>query len=160
MPPSGRKLVFGGLATTQQDLDARLVLNAAEGTALGIAWFFALHMLQPPERRKVLVLDDPVSVFDGPNLAGFVSTLRSFTRLTRPEQIIVTTHDDVIASLLVEELGPVEQWPPAATLLRCERDQDDRSVVHHLATTDPAPSFESEIERLGLGITPSTAGSS
>lgn len=153
MPPSGRKLVFGGLATTQQDLDARLVLNSAEGTALGIAWFLALHMLQPPERRAVLVLDDPVSVFDAPNLGGFVSTLRAFVRLTRPEQVIVTTHDDVAASMLVEELGPVEQWPPAVTLLRCERGEDDRSIVRELPTVTPAPSLEDEIERLGLQYT-------
>lgn len=153
MPPSGRRLVFGGLATTQQDLDARLVLNAAEGTALGIAWFLALHMLQPPERRAVLVLDDPVSVFDAPNLGGFISTLRAFVRLTRPEQVIVTTHDDVTASLLAEELGPVEQWPSAVALLRCERGEDDRSIVRELQTVAHASSLEDEVERLGLRLT-------
>jgi len=150
MPPSGRKLVFGGLATTRQDLDARLVLNAAEGTALGIAWFLALHMLQPPERRAVLVLDDPVSVFDAPNLAGFISTLRAFVRLTRPEQVIVTTHDDVLGSLLAEELGPVEHWPAGVALLRCERGENDRSIVRELPTVTPTSSLEDEIERLGL----------
>lgn len=157
MPPSGRKLVFGGLATTQQDLDARLVLNAAEGTALGIAWFLALHMLQPPERRAVLVLDDPVSVFDAPNLGGFISTLRAFVRLTRPDQVIITTHDDVTASLLVEELAPVEGWPSAVALLRCERGDDDRSIVRELPTVAAVSSLKDEIERLGLQRISSTA---
>jgi hypothetical protein len=34
VPEKGRNIVLGGLATTQPELDARLVLNAAERTAL------------------------------------------------------------------------------------------------------------------------------
>ena len=72
VPDKGRKVVLGGLATSQPDLDARLVLNSAERTALGIAWFLALHLLQHEERRSVLVLDDPISPFDAPNQAGLI----------------------------------------------------------------------------------------
>lgn len=58
---------------------------------LGLAWFLALHMLQPKKRRAVLVLDDPTSAFDSLNTAGFTSTLRALTRLLRPEQVVIAT---------------------------------------------------------------------
>lgn len=124
-----REIVLGGLATSRPDLDARLLLNSAERTALGLAWFLALHMLQPRERRRVLVLDDPISGFDGPNQAGFVSTLRTFVRLVRPDQLFVATHDDLVAASLMEELGPVDGRPSSVAGLRCQRDADDLSVV-------------------------------
>jgi wobble nucleotide-excising tRNase len=147
-------VVFGALATKREDLDARLVLNAAEGAALGIAWFLALHMLQPAERRQVLVLDDPVSLFDGPNLAAFISTLRAYARLTKPEQVVIATHDDVVAAMLAEELSPIEGWPESVSLLRCERDRNDRSVIRVQATPEQCSSFEHEIEQLALDHAP------
>jgi wobble nucleotide-excising tRNase len=55
---------------------------------VGVAWFLALHLLQPAERRRVLVLDDPTSGFDTVNRGGFIATLRAFARLTRPEQLL------------------------------------------------------------------------
>jgi hypothetical protein len=137
VPDEGRKIVFGGLATSQAGLDARLVLNSAERTALGLAWFLALHLLQPVERRRVLALDDPTSVFDHANQGAFVTTLCTFLRLTRPEQVVVSTHDDALASLLAEELAPTESWPLAVGRIRCQRDSRDCTEIHTewIATT-------------------------
>ena len=129
VPESGRRLVLGGLSTSQPDLDARLVLNSAERNVLGVAWFLALHLLQPAERRRVLVLDDPTGSFDAVNQAGFVATLRAFARLTRPDQLVAVTHDDVLAAVLAEELAPVDDWPTGATRIRCQRDADDGSTA-------------------------------
>jgi len=42
--------------------------------SLGLASFMALHLLQPPNRRRVLVMDDRVSVFDSANQTGFLSS--------------------------------------------------------------------------------------
>jgi len=145
-----RQIVLGGLATSRPDLDARLLLNSAERTALGLAWFLALHMLQPRERRRVLVLDDPISGFDGPNQAGFVSTLRTFVRLVRPDQLFVATHDDIVAATLVEELGPVDGHPSSVASLRCQRDADDLSVVIPAPETERARSVADSSALLGL----------
>jgi energy-coupling factor transporter ATP-binding protein EcfA2 len=122
-----RKLVLGGLATPRADLDARLLLNAAERHVVGIAWFLALHLLQPEDRRRILVLDDPTSGFDAVNQAGYVTTLRAFARLTRPDQIIMVTQDDGLAAILAEEFAPVDDWPTASKRVRCLRDADDGS---------------------------------
>jgi hypothetical protein len=150
IPDAGRKVILGGLATSDEKLDARLVLNSAERTALGLAWFMALHLLQPASRRRVLVMDDPVSVFDAANQAGFTSTLRAFIRLTRPEQVVVAVHDDTVATLLAEELAPVDGWPSAVTRLRCQRDPKDFSVVRAEWTSVESRSIAEEAERLRL----------
>jgi energy-coupling factor transporter ATP-binding protein EcfA2 len=74
MSSGARRVVLGGLATERDDLDARLLLNSAERTVVGLSWFCALHMLQPPEHRRVLVMDDPTAGFDNAkNTAGFAS---------------------------------------------------------------------------------------
>jgi energy-coupling factor transporter ATP-binding protein EcfA2 len=150
IPDAGRKVVLGGLATPDEKLDARLVLNSAERTALGLAWFMALHLLQPPERRRVLVMDDPASVFDSANQAGFTSTLRAFARLTRPEQVVVAVHDDAVAAVLAEELAPVDGWPAAVTRVRCQRDPMDFSVVSAEWTSEESRSIAEEADRLRL----------
>lgn len=151
VPDKGRKIVLGGLATTQPDLDARLLLNAAERTALGIAWFLAVHLLQPQDRQRVLVLDDPTSVFDAPNQAGLISTLRAFVRLTRPEQLVVSTHDEMVAALMADELAPVDEWPTGARRIRCHRDRDHCTVIVATPERQEPLSVEAEIELLGLG---------
>jgi energy-coupling factor transporter ATP-binding protein EcfA2 len=145
-----RKIVLGGLATSRPDLDARMLVNSAERTALGLAWFLALHMLQPAERRRVLVLDDPTSGFDAPNQAGFVSTLRTFVRLVRPEQLFIATHDDGVAAILAEELGSVDGWPSTVATLRCQRDADDCSVITGVQEREGGRSVSDSSKRLGV----------
>ena len=136
VPDGNRTLILGGLATAQADLDARLVLNAAERNVVGVAWFLALHLLQPAERRRVLVLDDPASAFDAVNEAGLIATLRAFVRLTRPEQVIVATHDDALAAVLAEALARSTAGRPrrcGCGAAECRRrEHDERRVGQHV----------------------------
>jgi energy-coupling factor transporter ATP-binding protein EcfA2 len=150
MSTGGKRIVFGGLATDRADLDARLVLNSAEQTVLGVAWFLGLHMLQPKERRRVLILDDPTSGFDNTNQAGFASTLRALVRLLEPEQMVITTHDDAVAAVLAEELAVVDDWPRSVARLRFHRNEDDFSTVAVEEGSERQRTVESEIGRLGL----------
>jgi len=151
---TGGELVFGGLATPSEDLDARLLLNSAERTVVGVAWFLALFLLQPEERRRVLVIDDPLAALDITNRAGFVSTLRAFVRLLRPQQLIVATHDDGAAVILAEELSPVDRWPTAVARTRCRRDAEDLSGVNEPEMTKSGARLKTEIDRLGLAVAP------
>jgi energy-coupling factor transporter ATP-binding protein EcfA2 len=151
MSSNARKVVLSGLATERNDLDARLLLNSAERTVLGLSWFCALHMLQPPERRKVLVMDDPTASFDNANTAGFASTLRAFTRLLRPEQVVIATHDEQVAATLSEELASVDGWPESVVRIRFSRDGEDRSVANEEWARDRLRQVGRESEELGLG---------
>jgi hypothetical protein len=150
MSTGKKRIVFGGLATDRGDLDARLVLNSAEQTVLGVAWFLGLHLLQPEKRRRVLILDDPTSGFDNANQAGFASTLRAFVRLLKPEQVVVTTHDDAVAAVLTEELAVVDDWPRSVVRLRFQRDENDFSTFSVEDCSKKARKFEPETRRLGL----------
>jgi len=159
VPERGRTVVLGGLATSRPDLDARLLLNSAERTVLGLAWFLALHLLQPVERRQVLVLDDPTAAFDAANQAGFISTLRAFVRLARPAQVVVSSHDDAVAAILAEQLAPVDGWPAATVRLRVQRDNTDASVVIPQWEAHESRSLADEVEQLGLGAQPASTAS-
>ena len=145
-----RKVGIGGIATEREDLDARLMLNAAERSVVGLAWFLALYLLQPDDRRRVLAIDDASAGFDATNQAAFVSTLRAFVRLQRPQQLVVVGHDSAIAESLTEELAPVGDWPSAVARLRCERDERDISVVKPEKFDENQRDLESDLERLGL----------
>lgn len=146
----GSELVIGGIATDRDDLDARLTLNAAERSVVGLAWFLALHLLQPRDRRRVLAIDDASAAFDVTNQAAFVTTLRAFVRLLRPEQVVAITHDTAIAESLAEELAPVGEWPASVARIRCERNKADLSVSS-LEWCDENPrDLQSDLERLGL----------
>ncbi|HVW46741.1 MAG TPA: AAA family ATPase [Solirubrobacterales bacterium] len=150
MSTGTRSIVLGGLATDREDLDARLLLNSAEQTVLGLAWFLALHMLQPEEHRQVLVMDDPTAVFDEANTAGFASTLRAFSRLLNPRQIVVATHNDQIAAMLAEELAAVDGWPESVLRLRFRRNDEDESEATEDRAREVERRVEVESERLGL----------
>jgi energy-coupling factor transporter ATP-binding protein EcfA2 len=151
MSSDARKVVLGGLATERADLDARLLLNSAERTVLGLAWFCALHMLQPSDQRKVLVMDDPTAGFDNANTAGFTSTLRAFTRLLRPEQVVIATHDERVAAMLAEELAKVDSWPESVVRIRFSRDANDCSVASQEWARDGERQVSHDSELLGLG---------
>jgi hypothetical protein len=154
----GRAVVLGGLATPRTDLDARMLLNSAERTVVGLAWFLALHLLQPKDRRRVLVLDDPAGAFDAVNRAGFVATLRAFARLIRPEQIVVATHDETVATMLAEELCPVDGWPTAVVRVRCQRGEDDASIILRESVPEGPSDLAAEEAMLGLGGEPTLFG--
>jgi energy-coupling factor transporter ATP-binding protein EcfA2 len=150
MSVEDRMVVLSGLATERADLDARLLLNSAERTVLGLSWFCALHMLQPPERRRVLVMDDPTAGFDNANTAGFASTLRAFSRLLQPEQMVLTTHNDGVAAMLGEELANVDGWPESVMRIRFSRDAKDCSVASEEWARDLERQVHHESEQLGL----------
>jgi energy-coupling factor transporter ATP-binding protein EcfA2 len=154
IPEQTRKLTFGGLSTSQPDLDARLTLNSAERHVVGVAWFLALHLLQPAERRRVLVLDDPTSGFDTVNRGGFIATLRAFARLTRPEQLIIVTQDDTLAAVLAEEFASVDGWPGTVTRVRCSRDACDRSTTNVHPCPSAAHTTHEETDMLGIAREP------
>jgi energy-coupling factor transporter ATP-binding protein EcfA2 len=142
-----------GLATKDKSKDVRFLLNAAERTVVGIAWFLALHILQPKNDRRVLVLDDPASGFDSMNKAAFIATFRSVVRLLKPEQLLITTHDDALLALLEQEFAQLDGWPADSGVLRCRRTAPGPSEVKQLrrtAATTARADLEGELRKLSF----------
>lgn len=144
------ELEIGGIATDRADLDARLVLNAAEREVFGLAWFLALYVLQPDDRRRVLAIDDASAAFDPTNRAAFVSTLRALARLVRPEQVVVCSHDAAVAESLAEELAPVRGWPAAVGRIRCGRNEENLSTCTAAEWDESDRDLAANLARLGL----------
>jgi energy-coupling factor transporter ATP-binding protein EcfA2 len=146
---SGRGLRFHGLSTDNPKLDIRMLLNAAERTIVGIAWFLGLHLTQEKSDRKVLILDDPASGFDETNKAAFVSTLSVLLDLLDPEQFLITTHDDALVAVLEVELGRRTNGAAPLTLLHCRRTETGTSEVRpRPPQPGPRPDLEAELEAL------------
>ena len=96
------------------------------------------------------MIDDAAAAFDVPNQAAFVSTLRAFVRLARPDQVVAVTHDNALAELLAEELAPVEKWPASVARIRCERNREDVSVSSTEWHEESSRDLASDLARLGL----------
>lgn len=144
------KVVLAGLATDSDELDARMLLNSGERSLVGLAWFLALHMLQPRDRREVLVLDDPASGLDAMNQAGLASTMRAFVRLLKPRQVVLATHDDAVAAVFAEEFALPGKWPKSIQRLRFRRGGDDCTKISEELVPKKAADLSDETERLGL----------
>jgi len=143
---------FGGLAVPPgAGLDVRMLLNTGERAIVTIAWFLALHILQRPESRTVLVLDDPFSQLDENNQAALLATLRVVTRLTRPQLVVLTCHERVLADTVEREFASVEGWPSDLVRLRCSRNSNGESTIELVPPEAPAGDLAAEIRRFGLG---------
>lgn len=154
----GRELRLHGLSTDDPDLDVRMLLNAAERTIVGIAWFFGLHLTQEKDERSVLILDDPASGFDETNKAAFVSTLSVLLDLLEPAQFLITTHDEALVAALETELARRASVKDPVGLLRCRRTESGSSEIRGSRLHSGArPDLESELEALHLSLTPPSA---
>ena len=150
MDVSDGQIRLSGLATEEADIDIRLLLNAGERTIVMIAWFLALYILQPAPLRNVLVLDDPFSTLDENNRAALIATLRMLVRLTRPDQVVISTHERVVAEALTREFGAIEEWPDTVCRIECSRSADGVSIARCERIGAPIPDYDSEVARLGL----------
>jgi hypothetical protein len=142
---------LGGVATDSAELDLRMLLNSGERAIVSLAWFLALHLLQPPPQRAVLLLDDPFSTLDENNCAALLATLRTLTRLSRPEMLLISTHDRLIAEAVTREFTPFNGWPSEVAHLHFLRSPDGTSAVEGVVSETSVPDYASELSRLGIG---------
>lgn len=83
--------------------DPGRTLSTSQANALAVALFLAFNLGLMPSRLESVVLDDPLQNLDDIHLLGLVDVMR---RILPRRQIIVTTHDQAFASLLVRKLRP------------------------------------------------------
>jgi uncharacterized protein with PIN domain len=141
---------LSGLATASDELDVRMLLNAGERAIVTVAWFLALHLLQPESHRNILVLDDPFSTLDENNQAALIATLRAVTRLTTPDLLVLTSHDRGVADALEREFGALDGWPATTARIRFSRSPDGTSKTEGEPGESPQPDYDRELARLGI----------
>lgn len=84
--------------------EPRTVLSSSQLNVLAVAAFLALNLAAADPPLKLVALDDPLQSLDNVNLLGLSDLLR---RLRGRRQIVLSTHDDRLASLLDRKLRPV-----------------------------------------------------
>lgn len=147
-------VAFRKMVVDSDALDLRMLLNAGERSIVTIAWFLALHLLQPPARRRVLVMDDPLAALDANNAQAAIATLRTIARLTKPDLFLFSTHDLATAESVERELQPVGEWPARTSRLHFSRDSRGLTRAEAADAALAEPDVEDELERLGLRSTP------
>ena len=104
------------------------VLSAAQLNSLAICLFLALNLERETDLMTA-ILDDPVQSLDDLNLLSLADVLRTF-RVER--QVIISTHDETLAELLIRKLRPLraedstlvvtlDQWAEGGPRVRAER---------------------------------------
>jgi DNA repair exonuclease SbcCD ATPase subunit len=81
------------------------VLSAAQLNSLAICLFLALNLERDSELRTA-ILDDPVQSLDDVNLLSLADLLRT---VRSRRQVVVSTHDEVLAELLIRKLRPLRE---------------------------------------------------
>ena len=79
-------------------------LSSSQLNVLAVSVFLALNLGLPTLPLTLAILDDPIQSLDDLNLLGLVDLLR---RIRERRQLMVSTHDTRIASLLERKLRPV-----------------------------------------------------
>jgi wobble nucleotide-excising tRNase len=83
--------------------DPILVFSSSQTNAAALTYFLALSWAADAKALPFLLLDDPLQSMDDVNALGF-SDLRRHVR--RRRQLIVSTHEQRLASLLERKLTP------------------------------------------------------
>lgn len=85
--------------------DPSVVLSSSQLNVLAVSTFLALNLAIDSLPLQVVALDDPLQSLDTVNLLGLADLLR---RVRASRQVIVSTHDSRLASLLARKLRPTE----------------------------------------------------
>jgi DNA repair exonuclease SbcCD ATPase subunit len=110
-----------------KDGNALHVLSAAQLNSLAICLFLALNLERDSDLRTA-ILDDPVQSLDDVNLLSLADVLRT---VRDHRQVVVSTHDEVLAELLIRKLRPlrsgnatavvtIDQWSESGPRINAE----------------------------------------
>lgn len=108
------------------DADPLLIFSSSQANVVALSAFLALGWASGRDSMPFLLLDDPLQSLDDVNALGFADLCR---HMRSRRQLIVSTHDERLASLLTRKLAPRS---PAT---RCR-------VLHFLAWNRGGPIIE------------------
>lgn len=84
--------------------DPGRTLSTSQANALAVALFLSFNLGFSTHALTGLILDDPLQNLDDVHLLGLVDLLR---KIAPHRQMIVTTHDQTLASLMARKLRPI-----------------------------------------------------
>lgn len=85
------------------DADPLLVFSSSQANVVALSAFLALGWAAGEDSMPFLLLDDPLQSLDDVNALGFADLCR---HMRTRRQLIVSTHDERLASLLTRKLAP------------------------------------------------------
>ena len=88
-----------------RDRDPFAVMSSSQINVVALSVFLALNLGVQNVPLKTLLLDDPLQSLDDINLLGLMDLIR---RVREHRQVVLSTHDSRLASLLKRKLRPVE----------------------------------------------------
>lgn len=83
-----------------------IVLSSSQLNVLAVSTFLSLNLAIESLPLQLVALDDPLQSLDNVNLLGLADLLR---RIKAVRQVIVSTHDERLASLLARKLRPIHE---------------------------------------------------
>ena len=86
--------------------EPKTVLSSSQLNVLAVAVFLALNLSQENLPVGLMILDDPLQSLDNVNLLGLADLLR---KLRGRRQMMISTHNELLASLFARKLRPVKQ---------------------------------------------------
>ncbi len=90
-------------AHVEVDADPLLIFSSSQANVVALSTFLALGWASGEDSMPFLLLDDPLQSLDDVNALGFADLCR---HMRARRQLIVSTHDERLASLLVRKLAP------------------------------------------------------
>lgn len=113
------------------EVDPLLVFSTSQANVVALSAFLALGWAAGPDAMPFLLLDDPLQSLDDVNALGFSDLCR---HIRSRRQLIVSTHDPRLASLLERKLAP-------------RRDEERSRVLRFVAWSRPGPLIdETDVE--------------
>lgn len=133
----------GRLWTALDDIGAHVsvdepsaVLSSSQLNVLAVSTFLALNLGIETLPLQVVALDDPLQSLDTVNLLGLADLLR---RVKSTRQVIVSSHDERLATLLARKLRPVSETESAHLIRLTGWTREGPSVSQEAIRPDVPP---------------------
>lgn len=133
----------GRLWTSLDDIGAHVsveepaaVLSSSQLNVLAVSTFLALNLGIDTLPLQVVALDDPLQSLDTVNLLGLADLLR---RVKSARQVIVSSHDERLATLLARKLRPVSEDESAHLIRLSGWTREGPSVSQEAIRPDVPP---------------------
>lgn len=116
------------------DRDPYSLFSSSQLNALAVSLFLGLNLGASSAPLQAVMLDDPLQSLDDVNLLGLVDTLR---RTKAMRQLLVSTHDRRLTSLLQRKLRPVGEDRGTLVYTFSDWNEQGPSVDAHELEVEP-----------------------